>query len=145
MVKHIVVFSMLLFSNFVFAHEHQHMNRLLFSNGEIHAHATWIKGPQTPEDSILRLEWKSGVDHTPIEPPGGFEVEISMPSMDHGPGFTQTMQVLDENGQVMTGVYEVSTEFFMAGEWVVSVTLKYPDGTTETQTIKLTIAGDHQH
>lgn len=148
MMKLIAAFSMLLFSNLASAHDHSGMSHLVFANGALHAHATWVKGPQVADESVLRLEWKNGTNHTPTEPPGNFEVVLwmSMSGKGHGSAPTQIMRVLDPNGQIVVGTYDVTGMYFvMGGDWQVNVTLNFPNGTKETQTINLNIKGDHHH
>ena len=122
---------------------------LKFAKGTVHAHATWKQGPRTPEESILRIEWKNGADHSPIEPPGTFSVKLYMPAMKHGSSPTQMQRVLDDKGQPMTGVYTVSNIYFtMGGDWDVQVALKNTSGTEEVQTFKVHVddsGQDHHH
>ncbi|MGE0526538.1 MAG: hypothetical protein AB7G93_16780 [Bdellovibrionales bacterium] len=135
------------------SHEHRGTAHLEFANGAIHAHATWIQGPQlSPGESILQLEWKNGADHSPVEPPGIFKLALWMPHSDpglsHGSAPTRIRQVLDNNGQPLPGVYEVYRIYFtMGGKWDVNVTLKHADGSEETKTIKVELneGGGHRH
>ena len=47
------------------------------------AELAWEKGPQSPEESVLRLTWKNAGGQT-TEAPGAFKVVLFMPSMGHG-------------------------------------------------------------
>lgn len=145
--KSIIIAMSLLFGGFAHAHgghdHNQPMTHLTFAKGAVHAHATWQSGPQVSAESLLKIEWKSGADHSPAEPPGNFEVVLWMPSMGHGSAPTQIQRVLDSQGQALTGVYQISNVYFvMGGDWDVNVTLTYQDGTKETQTIKVSLPMD---
>lgn len=150
----IIAFGMLL-GGLAHAHGgHDHgtpMTHLTFANGAIHAHATWQSGPEVSNESLLKIEWKNGADHSPTEPPGAFEVALWMPDMGHGSAPTQIQRVLDAQGQPLTGVYQISNIYFvMGGDWDVNVTLTYQDGSKETQVIKVSIptdggGGHHDH
>lgn len=111
---------------------------LSFFGGQTHAHITWAAGPQVGSESKLRLEWRRGSDHAFIEPAGSFDVSLWMPSMGHGSAPTQIRRATDENGQIVTGVYEISNLYFlMPGDWQVLITLKMDDGREDTQMIEL--------
>lgn len=145
--KALIVAIGLLVGGFAQAHGgHDHgtpMTHLTFAKGAIHAHATWESGPEVSNESLLKLEWKNGADHSPTEPPGVFEVVLWMPSMGHGSAPTQIQRVLDTQGQPQTGVYEISNIYFvMGGDWDVNVSLTYQDGTKETQVIKVSLPTD---
>ncbi|HRO67668.1 MAG TPA: hypothetical protein PL182_08905, partial [Pseudobdellovibrionaceae bacterium] len=82
--KSVLVAFGLLLGGFAHAHGgHDHnnpsMTHLTFADGAIHAHATWETGPLLAEESVLRIEWKNGADHSPTEP-GGFKVVLWMPA-----------------------------------------------------------------
>jgi hypothetical protein len=139
--------AVLLFGANAFAHQHgPGMQHLVFANGAVHAHATWVKGPQTPAESQLQIEWRDGGTHTPAEPPGTFAVKLWMPDMGHGSSPVQITQTTDSSGKAITGTYLVSMMYFtMGGKWDVNVTLKYADGREETQKIKVELGGGHGH
>ncbi len=148
--KGIILALGVIFSTSAFAHGGGHgpgMTHLTFANGAIHAHATWIVGPQVPQESLLKVEWKNGADHSPTVPPGPFEVVLWMPSMGHGSAPTSVLESLDTSGQPILGSYDVKNVFFlMGGDWDVNVTLTYQDGTKETKTIKVNLPnGGHHH
>ncbi len=136
MKKFVFLFTCLLsLSSSAFAARVTH---LVFANGTIHARCTWTQGPQSPDESLLRVEWVRSSDHAPIEPPGSFKVALFMPGMGHGSAPTQLQRVLDEQGRAILGSYQVSNMYFtMRGEWVVNVTLKFPDGSEETKAISV--------
>ena len=133
------------------AHDHSPgMTHLVFANGTVHAHCTWTQGPQTPDESLLTIEWMNGTTHTPAEPPGTFTVALFMPKMGHGSAPTQAQRVLDKDGHAVEGAYAISNIYFtMGGKWQVNVTLKYADGTEETKTIDVDLGqqngGGHHH
>ena len=113
---------------------------LVFANGAIHAHCTWTQGPQSPDESILQIEWKDGVTHNAIEPPGAFRVALFMPEMGHGSAPTQLERMLNPSGNAIPGAYRVTSIYFtMPGAWLVNVTLKFNDGHEETQAIHVQI------
>lgn len=125
---------------------HDHGSELKFSNGAIHAHLSWVQGPQSSEESVLRVQWMDGNAHVPAEPPGEFKVTLWMPEHNHGSSPTHNSRALDSKGNALTGAFEVSKIYFiMAGDWEVRVSLAYPDGTTETQVATVTIDGGHHH
>ncbi len=119
---------------------------LVFANGAIYAHATWTKGPQSPDESILQIEWKNGVDHSPMEPPGTFKTVLWMPDTGHGSAPTKVQRVLDQHGQALVGVYQVSNIYFvMVGKWEIKVTLKLSDGSSQTKTFEVNLDGNNGH
>ncbi len=128
-----------------------HGGHLMFSGGKIHAHLSWDQGPDgNGGESKMHLEWHDGATHALIEPGLPFAVSLWMPRMGHGSAPTQLQRVLDSQGQVLTGTYQVSNMYFvMPGDWDVRVTLKYQDGTEETQTWSVTVEGEdhggHHH
>lgn len=125
------------------AQAHEHPGMLVFAGGAIHVHATWTAGPQTPEESVLKLEWRNANSHQPMDP-GAFEVSLWMPSMGHGSAPTRISRTRDAEGNTLVGVYEVSNIYFtMGGDWEVRVTLTHADGSKETQAMELTLGGGH--
>ncbi|MGZ3652624.1 MAG: hypothetical protein ACXVCI_22315 [Bdellovibrionota bacterium] len=111
------------------------INHLVFQGGTVHLVCTWDNGPNlSPTESLLGLEWKKGADHSAIEAPGSFKVELVMPAMGHGSSPTQINRVIDDRGQPVLGAYQVTGMYFtMAGDWEVRVTLRTSDGKVETQ------------
>lgn len=124
-------------------------SHLGFAGGALHAHVTWEAGPQVSSESRMKIEWRNGSDHSPVEPPGSFRVSLFMPSMGHGSAPTQIQRVLDAQGAPLTGVFEVSNVYFtMGGDWQVKLTLNFADGSKETQVIDLNLpssGGGHSH
>lgn len=147
--KTILFLASLMLTAPVLAHDHPGMSHLIFSGGAVHAHVSWIQGPRTTEESIMRIEWKDGSTHAPIEVPGSFKVSLFMPDMGHGSSPTQLERALDENGNPLVGVYNVTSVYFtMGGDWEVRVALKPTSGATETQIIKVHLdenGGGHHH
>jgi len=112
--------------------------RLAFANGTVHLEASWMQGPRSPEESVLRLEWKAGDSRSPAEPPGTFRVSLWMPDMGHGSAPTRVQSLLDEHGQPLVGAYRASNLYFtMGGTWEVRVTLKYAGGKEETRAFRI--------
>jgi hypothetical protein len=113
---------------------------LVFNNGQLHAHLTWLKGPVSPDESQMRLEWHDGATHALTEPQLPFSVQIFMPGMNHGSAPTQIQRVLDNKGHVITGTYNILNIYFMmSGDWELRLSLKYPNGSTETQVLKINV------
>lgn len=99
------------------------------------AELAWEKGPQSPEESVLRLTWKNAGGQT-TEAPGAFKVVLFMPSMGHGSAPTFVEPARDASG-----AYRVSRLYFtMPGAWEVRVVLKSVSGTEETRALSLEIA-----
>ena len=128
--------------------EHDHgpgFTHLKFAAGTIHAHANWEQGPRTPDESILKLEWKNGKDHSPLDLPGTFEVKIFMPDMGHGSAPVHIEKISVANGKPETGAYRVSQIFFpMAGHWQVKVILHLASKPDETQIIDVNLGKDEK-
>ena len=120
---------------------------LLFAKGSIHAHAIWIQGPKSPEESLLRIEWKNGVNESAVEAPGKFKVSLWMPDMGHGSSPTQIQKMFDKDGRPLLGIYRISNIYFtMGGKWEVRLTLKNGDGSEETKSFAVNVQGNgHQH
>lgn len=130
----------LLFSVNAFAHQHEQAP-LVFAEGALEAHLSWIQGPRTPDVSEMKIEWKSGVDKAPIEPPGPVKVVLWMPMHGHGSSPT----AIEKLGQEV-GVYKVSNMYFtMGGSWEVRVNLKYSNGREETLALPVEIKGGGHH
>lgn len=129
-------------------HDHAGMTHLVFAKGAVHTLVKWTTGPVVTSESIMKVQWMNGMTHTQAEPPGAFEVSLFMPSMGHGSAPTKIQHLNDAQGQPLVGAYEVSNIYFMmGGDWQVRVTLKYQDGSTETQTMDLNLpeGGGHHH
>jgi len=129
-----------LFTGVAHAHVgHMHgepTSQLRFAQGRVVARVSWITGPQVAVESLMRIEWRD--ENAALIDPVRFDVVLWMPSMDHGSAPTRIERFGD-------GVYQVSNVYFiMGGEWDVHVTLTYPDGTQETQTISVDLP-DHGH
>lgn len=129
-----------------------HGGHLMFAGGALHAHLSWDSGPdRNGGESKMRLEWHDGATHALIEPGRPFEVSLWMPGMGHGSAPTQIQRVLDDQGQIVVGTYQVSNMYFiMPGDWDVRVTLKSQDGRQETQIWPVTVdvgddGGGHHH
>lgn len=115
--------------------------RLRFRAGTLEARLSWLQGPSADGESILRVEWKDAATQAVVEPGTSFEVSVWMPSMGHGSSPTQLRRVLDSDGGVLSGSYDVAAMYFvMAGAWEVRFELARPDGTIETQTWLVDIA-----
>lgn len=133
-----------------FAHP-GHAGHLVFASGKIHAHLSWDQGPDgNGGESIMRVEWHDGVTHQIIDMGLPFEVSLWMPSMGHGSAPTQIQRAIDNQGQAIVGTYQIRNMYFvMPGDWDVRVTLKYQDGTEETQTWSVIVDGEdhggHHH
>lgn len=134
----LIIMALLGSSTLALAHDNPKVTHLVFANGSLHAHCEWAKGPITREESNLKIQWMNGETHEPTALPGTFTVVLYMPAMHHGSAPTQIEHILNEQGEAVLGAYDVSNIYFtMAGEWDVRVAVKYPDGTSEMQVIKI--------
>lgn len=112
---------------------------LIFGRGAWQADLHWMKGPVVTDESILRVDWKRA-DQTPLDAPGAWNVVLWMPSMGHGSQPTLIQRIVDDQGRVVPGAYEVSSMyFFMAGNWEIHISLTI-DGQTETQALPLNVS-----
>jgi hypothetical protein len=112
---------------------------LNFQNGAITAETKWEAGPNSPEESILTVQWldaaKKEID------PGSFTVSLFMPDMGHGSAPTRMVQ-----DRSVLGAYRITNVYFtMGGFWEVRVTLKGAGGSTETQSFGVTIPEGNVH
>ena len=132
------------------AHDHGKGIHLSFANNTVHAHCEWMKGPQSPDESVLHVQWMDATKHVPADVPGTFAVDLFMPDMGHGSSPTQIQREIDKAGNPVLGLYNVQSMYFlMPGKWQVNVTLTYANGTKETQTINVDVPdssnGGHRH
>lgn len=115
---------------------------LVFKNGSVHVHATFSKAPAVGLEVPLVLETKDAVTHQNISLEDKVEVVLWMPSMGHGSAPTQIQRVLDSNGDLLTGVYNVRNVYFtMGGDWEVRVVLTNNEGLKETQSFNMKLDG----
>lgn len=109
---------------------------LLFARGTWQANLHWVTGPVVGDSSTLRMDWKRA-DQTPVEAPGNFTVTLWMPAMGHGSAPTTIQPILDSQGQVVTGAYQVTNvQFIMNGDWQIQVALTV-NGKTETESLAI--------
>jgi hypothetical protein len=147
----VMAFAWLLVGGIAYSHEvgqHQESpsNHLMFDNGALHAHLSWEIGPAISSESVLRIVWMNGVDHSPIDLSRNFNVVLWMPSMGHGSVPTHIEQVVDSGGQALSGVYLVKNiQFIMGGDWEVRVILEGHDGVEETQIVFINLPDGHDH
>ncbi len=128
------------------AQAHPSHTHLVFANGTLHAHAQWTQGPKVAIESIVELAFKNGADHSSVDAPGPIEVSLWMTQHGHGSSPTEIRQMVDDKGQPILGVYQISKVYFtMGGEWEVLVKLTYPDKSQETKTFKVDLSGGHRH
>ena len=119
---------------------------LVFKQGALHIQATFQTPPVVGQEAILILEAKNPQTHQAFDLNDQVEVALWMPSMGHGSAPTQVQRTLDQNGQVMPGVFTVrNVQFIMGGEWEVRVRLTDDQGVKELQSFKVTLAGGHGH
>jgi hypothetical protein len=124
-------------------HNHPPMaGHLVFKNGSVHVHATFTNAPAVGVEAPLVLETKEAVTHQNISLEDSVEVVLWMPSMGHGSAPTQIQRVLDSNGDLMTGVYQVRNVYFtMGGDWEVRVVLTNAQGQKETKSFNIKLDG----
>ena len=116
---------------------------LSFQGGALVAHAAWETGPRSPQESVLRLEWRTGAG-VPADA-GEVRVALFMPDMGHGSAPTRVEAVSDGAGRRLPGVVRVRNMYFtMGGLWEVRVTLRSA-GVAETQSFALTLPGGGHH
>ena len=142
MMKFIVFLTMFFFSHFGFAQFEQATSgtSLSFSNGQIKALVSWEQGPQSPDESIMQIEWQNSLGQA-IEP-NSFRVILFMPAMGHGSAPTQINRVLDQDGDPRAGVFRIVNMYFtMGGDWDVQVVLISPNGSKETQVVPVHLTG----
>lgn len=114
---------------------------LHFPKAGLSAELSWLHGPKTGVESILRMDWKNLVSQHSAEP-GSFKVVLWMPDMGHGSSPTRLQRVLGADSQPLVGAYRVTNIYFtMGGVWDVHVSVKLVDGSEETQSIRLTLPG----
>jgi len=120
---------------------------LVFKQGELHIHAGFQAPPVVGKESILILEAKNPQNHQAVDLNDQVEVVLWMPSMGHGSAPTQVQRTLDQNGQVLPGVFTVrNVQFIMGGEWEVRIRLTDDRGQQEIQSFRLTLSGSgHGH
>lgn len=112
--------------------------QLLFAGGTVRADITWTSAIEIGQEATMWVEWKDATTGAAIERPGIFKVWPYMPAMGHGSSPTRLRQMKDEGGNPVIGVYIVERIFFtMKGEWVVNLTVTYPNGKEETQAVKV--------
>ena len=115
---------------------------LSFKQNTLHIHASFPTDPVVNQESLLVLEAKDAATHKETELTDNVDVVLWMPSMGHGSAPTQVERAVDANGNLLTGVFNVRNVFFiMGGDWEVRVTLTDANGTQETKSFKVTIAG----
>ena len=130
----------ILFSFSVVASANEDVSRLVFNQGRLQALVSWEKGPQSPNESVMQIEWQN--DLGAMMEPGNFRVVLFMPAMGHGSAPTQVNRVLDAHGNPLIGVFEIVNVYFsMGGDWDVQVILMKADGTKETQVIHVHVEG----
>jgi hypothetical protein len=138
----------LVISGSVLAHEgHDHpplSGHLVFKQNTLHIHATFPDAPMVNEEALLVLEAKDPKTHQTIELNDNIEVVLWMPAMGHGSAPTQVERVVDAQGNIVPGTFNVRNVYFiMAGDWEVRVTLTDAKGVQETKSFTVNIAGDH--
>ncbi len=126
--------------------QNQPVSALQYANGAIHAFVTWETGPSVGKESLLRIEWRSGIDGLPIEPPGDFSVVLWMPSMGHGSAPTKIQPYQDAQGRTLLGIYHVSNIYFMmGGDWDVNIALNYQKAGKETRALRVALPRSGKH
>ncbi len=128
------------------AFAHSEIGHLSFAEGKLHAHLSWIQAPNTKGEAKMKLEWRNGASHEIVEPNLPLSVILWMPSMGHGSAPTQIQRMLDEQGNVILGTYQVVNMYFMmGGPWEVRVKVKYANGNEEIQAWAVSVGGGHHH
>jgi hypothetical protein len=115
-----------------------------FPQSGLNAHLEWVISPEgNTGESILRVQWTKLSDGTAFEP-RGFSAVLWMPSMNHGSAPTQVQRVLDNQGNIVPGTYDVRNMYFvMPGDWEVRFTVQNDGSPSETQVWAFNIEGEH--
>lgn len=150
LLKSVALAATLLFASISSAHEgHDHpplAGHLSYKKNTLHIHATFPSAPIVGQESLLVLEAKDAKTHQATELTDNVEVVLWMPSMGHGSAPTQVERILDANGNILPGVFNVrSVYFIMGGDWEVRVTLTDAQGVQETKAFKVALDGGHDH
>jgi hypothetical protein len=140
--KIILTLLFLLTSFSCLAHGH-----LVFQSKDIHAHLDWVKGPLVGDESVLKIDFKNGEDHSVLDFKDKLDVKLWMPAMGHGSATTIIAPFKDANGAVVVGSYLISNIYFvMDGAWQILFTISDKDGMNETQTFDVdTGSSDEGH
>ena len=115
---------------------------LSFADGALLARTQWVRGPGSPEESVLRVQFAdaggASVD------PAGFRVQLWMPDMNHGSSPTRIEALNGGDGARIVGAYLVRNMYFtMGGFWEVRLTVKFADGRQETRAFPVEIGSAH--
>ena len=127
---------LMLFANSALAHDEgaTPSGHLKFAKGKLHAHLYWESGPNDGKPSVLRVEFKDGLNHQPQPIESKLSVKPWMPDMGHGSAQTTVAPVTDDKKSSPPGVYRVSNiVFVMPGTWELQFTLTEPNGKKETE------------
>jgi len=119
---------------------------LAFKQNTLHIHASFPAAPVVGKEALIVLEAKNAKTHQAIDLTDNIEVDLWMPSMGHGSAPTQIERAMDDDGNILTGVFNVRNAYFiMGGDWDVRVTLTDAQGLQETKTFKVSLGGEHEH
>lgn len=115
---------------------------LPFADGALVARTQWARGPGSPEESVLRVQFVDA--NGSAAEPAGFRVQLWMPDMNHGSSPTRIEAVSGADGARIVGAYLVRNMYFtMGGFWEVRVTVKLADGRQETRALPVEIGSAH--
>lgn len=110
---------------------------LPFSQLGLTAKYHWTQGPVISQESKLEVQIVRQSDGLPLELDWSPELLLWMPDMDHGSSPAAVQRVLNEQGDVIEGLYEFSSLYFlMEGRWEVQITLQHGDR-TETRLLQI--------
>jgi hypothetical protein len=116
------------------------LSNVSFNNGRLLAVANWKQGPSVGGESILRLNFVDAKTQMAIDPQAKVEASVFMPAMGHGSAPVSVLRVIDTEGQLETGTYQISNVYFMmAGQWQVVIKLSYDNGQVEQKTLNVTL------
>ena len=134
------------------AHTHAGENSLKahleYKNKTLHIHTELTAPPVVGTESFMKLDTRNGRDHSFVElTDESVEVILWMPDMGHGSAPTQISRVVDANGDLVPGRYEVRNIYFvMGGTWDVQVVLTDKNGVKETHSFNVVLPeSTHQH
>jgi hypothetical protein len=146
------VLSIVFMAATAMAHTHPGQTNLKahleFKNKALHIHTELMAQPVVGKESFMKLDTRNGKDHSLVDLTGeSIEVILWMPDMGHGSAPTQISRVIDSNGDLVTGRYEVRNIYFvMGGTWAVQVVLTDKNGVKETHSFNVVLSeAAHQH
>lgn len=123
---------------------------LRFENEAVDANISWFKQPNIGKDSIMMIQFKD-FNKSNVALKSKLEVDISMPSMNHGSSPVEIEQIKDSAGNAILGLYKIKEMYFtMKGVWKINLKLVSEDNRTEEHSYTIDLgdissSGGHNH